>query len=260
MLFRTRTHTTLFGLGLGVLMIPIWLSFRHSNASVDAGALSITTSARSSVFVVPLDFQATLIRAGLDPHAIATAGLLPNEVTPVLQAAADQINGNPTALSQADSSYAAARVESDQLLRKIQSGLATPEDITAYQSALTNFNTATAQRQAALDATFAAATPNLSAEQRTTLGRIRANRAQDWSRDFPTEFLVIAREEVEWVHVRDALANEHIALKHPDLISETAQQSLAAWRAEPAVLAAKTALDQNLTAVTAAWNTATGGR
>jgi hypothetical protein len=100
---------------------------------------------------------------------------------------------------------------------------------------------------------------NASAEARTTLTRVRANRAQDWSRDFPHEFLVIARQEAEWVSLRDCLANEHIAIKHPDLLSETAQASLAAWRADPAVSAAKAALVQNLTAVTDAWNTATGG-
>jgi hypothetical protein len=131
--------------------------------------------------------------------------------------------------------------------------------VASYQTATANLATATSQRQAALDATFAAATANLSEAARTTLTRIRASRAQDWSRDFPTEFLVIARQEAEWVSLRDCLANEHIAVKHPDLLSQDDQARLATWRADPAVLAAKTALDQNLTAVTDAWNTATGG-
>jgi len=258
---RARKQTSLFSLALVFLGVPIWLSVRSASTGTSGSTSSLTaTSTRSggSGFVVPENFQVILIRAGLDPKALAASGIVAQGVTPLLQDAADQINANPTALPTADTARAAARVESDRLLRLIQSGLASQEDVTAYQAALANFNNATAQRQAALDATFAAATANLSAETRSTLTQIRANRAQDWSRDFPHEFLVITRQEAEWVTLRDCLANEHIAIKHPDLLSQDDQARLATWRADPAVLAAKTALDQNLAAVTDAWNTATG--
>jgi len=262
---RARTQTSLLSLALLFLGIPLWLAMRSSTStsgSTGRGATVTAVSASGGTggagFTVPDDFQPILIRAGLDPKSLAASGIVAVGVTPILQAAADQINANPTALPQADTARAAARVQSDQLLRTIQSGLATQDDVAAYQVALANFNTATAQRQAALDATFAAATANLSAEARSTLTQIRANRGQDWSRDFPFEFLVIARQEAEWVPLRDCLANEHIAIKHPDLLSQDDQARLATWRADPAVLAAKTALDQNLAAVTDAWNTATG--
>jgi len=250
-------------LALVFLAIPLWLAWRSGstgNTSSNASVSTVSTVKGDSGFTVPEDFQPTLIRASLDPRALAASGIVANGVTPLLQAAADQMNANPTALPQADTAFAAARVQSDHLLRVIQSGLASQEDVASYQTAVANLAAATSQRQTALDATFTAATANISAEARTTLTRIRANRAQDWSRDYPTEFLVIARQEAEWVSLRDCLANEHIAVKHPDLLSETAQASLATWRADPAVLAAKTALDQNLAAVTDAWNTATGGR
>ena len=262
---RARKHTSLFSLALVFLGIPVWLSMR-SSTSVGSSTGSISTVTSLSVprgtggagFVVPDDFQPILIRAGLDPKSLAASGIVAEGVTPILQAAADQLNANPTALPQADTARAAARVQSDQLLRTIQSGLATQDDVAAYQVAVANFNTATAQRQAALDATFGAATANIAAQARTTLTQIRANRAQDWSRDFPFEFLVITRQEADWVTLRDCLANEHIAIKHPDLLSDDDQAKLATWRADPAVSAAKVALDQNLAAVTAAWNTATG--
>ncbi len=261
---RARKHTSLLSLALVFLGVPIWLSLRSASTGSTGSVSSSSTVTGSSTrsggtgFTIPDDFQATLIRAGLDPKSLAASGIVAEGVTPILQAAADQLNGNPTALPQADTARAAARVLSDQLLRTIQSGLASQDDVAAYQVALANFNAATAQRQAALDATFSAATANITAEARSTLTQIRANRAQDWSRDFSFEFLVITRQEAEWVMLRDCLANEHIAIKHPDLLSQDDQALLTTWRADPSVSAAKAALDLNLDAVTAAWNTATG--
>ena len=261
---RARTHTSIFGLALLFLVIPLWWSASHVTGSSSTSTTASTGSgggsggSGGSGFVVPPDFQATLIRTGLEPKALAASGILALEVGPILQAAADYLNAHPNALSEADSARAAARVLTDQLLRTIQSGLGSQEDVTAYQAALASFNTATSQRQAVLDACFAAGTANVSVARRTTLDRIRSNRAQDWSRDFPTEFLVIAREEAEWVALRDALANEKIAMKYPDLLSVSAQVNLATWRADPAVAAAKIALTANLDSVTEAWNTAAG--
>jgi hypothetical protein len=262
---RARTHTSLLSLALVFLGVPVWLAMRGSattTGTVGTGSTVTTVSTSGGTggagFTIPDDFQPALIRAGLDPKALAASGIVAGGVIPLLQAAADQMNANPTALPQADTARAAARVLSDQLLRKIQSGLASQEEVAGYQTALADFNAATTQRQTALDAIYNAATANLAEGTKTTLGRIRSNRAQDWSRDYPTEFLVISRQEAEWVTLRDCLANEHIAVKHPDLLSEDDRAKLTAWRADPAVSAAKSALDQNLTAVTNAWNTATG--
>jgi hypothetical protein len=200
----------------------------------------------------------SLIRAGLDPKALAASSVPSGSVNAVLQAAADTINANLSALPNADTALASARMDSDRLRARIQSGLAAPEDVTAYQTAMSNLATATTQRQTALDQIFNSATANISAQQRTTLAQIRANRAQDMSKDSPTEFLVVDRQQVEWVALRDALANEHIAIKLPDTLDQTAQANLATWRANGSVAAAKNSLDTTLAAVTTAWNTAAG--
>jgi hypothetical protein len=212
----------------------------------------------SSGFVIPPDFPSTLIRAGLDPKALATGGILSGGVSAVLQAAADTMNANPTALTSADAAFASARGSVDQLQARIQSGLGTHDDLSAYQTALANLATATSQRQAALDQVFTTAIANLSAGQRSVLTQIRANCAQDFSRDYPTEFLTVSRTESDWVNVRDCLANERIAVQLPDTLDQGAQAQLATWRADPTVSAAKNSLDANLASVTTAWNTAAG--
>lgn len=269
---RARTRTSLLGFGLLLLAFPLWLSTRgaaHSSTGStnsrstrgsgnDAVRPVSRTDASRSGFVVPADFPCTLIRAGLDPAAITAAGVSSGTVTSVLQAAADTINANPTALPNADTALASARVDSDRLRALIQSGLAQQEDITAYQTATANLATATAQRQAVLDQIFTTAIASLSAGQKTVLTQIRSNRGSDFSKDYPTEFLAVDRTQVDWVSVRDCLANERIAIQLPDTLDQGAQAQLATWRADPTVSAAKNALDTNLASVTTAWNTAAG--
>jgi hypothetical protein len=203
----------------------------------------------------PADYPATLIRAGLDPKALAAAGVSSQSVSSVLSAAATQMNSAPNDLSNADTAYASARTQVDQLTAQIQSGHGSQDDIATLSTAQSNLATANSQRQAALDAIFNAGTANLSNAQKTALSTIRANRAA-W--DLPLEFLVVNREQSEWVAVRDALANERIAVSLPDSLSQAAQASLATWRADPAVSAAKASSDANLSAVTTSWNSTAG--
>jgi len=277
---RARTRTSLLGFGLLFLAFPLWLSTRgaaHTSTGSttggtttpgasgttrgsgnDAVRLVSKTDAPVSGFVVPADFPCTLIRAGLDPAAIAAAGVLSGTVSSILQGAADTINAHPMDLPNADTAFAAARVDSDRLRILIQSGRASQEDITAYQTAMANLATATSQRQAALDQIFTSAIANLPAGQRTVITQVRTNRASDFSKDFPTEFVTVDRTQETWVSVRDCLANEHIGVTYPETLDQGAQAQLAAWRADPTVSAAKNALDANLASVTAAWNAAAG--
>ncbi len=90
--------------------------------------------------------------------------------------------------------------------------------------------------------------------QRETLTAIRAN--AHWK--LPTEFLVVERTEAEWVELRAALANERIAARNEEAPNEQRQALLGTARANPAVAAAKTALDANLATVKQSWNTVTG--
>jgi hypothetical protein len=248
---RARRRTSLFGLTFLLIGIPFWwIRIPHPTAVLPTAVMVRTALSLTP----PADFPSTLIRSGLDPKALAAAGVSSGSISSVLAAAASQINSAPTALSSADDALAAARTQVDQLTTKIQSGHGTQDDITALATANSGLATATSQRQATLDAIFSAATANLTNAQQTALATIRANRS--W--DLPLEFLTVNREQSEWVAVRDALANERVAVSLPDSLNQTAQSNLATWRADPSVSAAKSSLDSNLSGVTTSWNSTAG--
>jgi sirohydrochlorin ferrochelatase len=161
----------------------------------------------------------------------------------------------PNARATADASYASARIDSDRLNNLIESGQGSQEDVAAYQTASAALASATSQRQDVLDAVFAAATANLTSNQRTALTNQRTNASWNLSR----EFLVVNREQTEWVSLRDALAIERIAAKLGESPDAGAQAQLANWRAHGSVAAARTGLNESLTQIRTNWNSAAGG-
>jgi hypothetical protein len=219
----------------------------------DVGAPS-AKAARTAVFPVPSDFKVKLLRAGLDPRALCAAGVGSGSILASLQAAADTMNGAPTALDSADTSFASSRNAADALARKIQSGKASQEEIANYPAAQNALQSAEAAQQSVLDGFFLAAIANLSNPQRVALANIRANKS--W--ELPAEYLVVTRSEPDWVALRDALANERIAVELPGTLSQSAQALLTTVRADSAVAAARTSVQNALTTLTNAWNTAVG--
>jgi hypothetical protein len=200
----------------------------------------------------PAQLATALVRAGLDPEALAAAGVAPSAVNTVISDVADHMTDNPGSLELADTAYAAARQERDQLKRVIQSGRATQEQINAYPGALGQLALAQTQRRSALDDIFSAGTATLSQSQRDTLAAIRDN--ADW--DLPLEFLVIDRSEADWVQLRDYLANERVSAQLGDDPDASAQAALTQLRSNPLVAAADANLDTNLTVVELAWEQA----
>ncbi len=225
-----------------------------SVANASAPSAKAGKAARTSVFPVPSDFKVKLIRAGLDARALCVAGVASNAILATLQAAADAINNAPSALDDADASFASACNSADALARKIRSGAASAEEIQSYPGAQSALQSAQASQQSVLDGYFNAGIANLSNAQRVALGNIRANKS--W--ELPTEYLVVTRSEVDWVALRDALANERIAAQLPGTLSQTAQSLLSTVRADGAVATALSAVQNSLTSVTEAWNTAAG--
>jgi hypothetical protein len=238
---RAQVHTSLLGVIAAVLVAApfVWPRYWWRPAAAQAPS-------------IPADFRSTLIRAGLDSAALAAAGVSANSVSSVLQAVATSINNDPTRLSSADTSYASARRDVDRLRALIESGKASQEDVSAYQSASSSLATATAARTAALDAYFTAGAGILSEGQRSTLTTIRANRAHE----LPIEFLVVNRSQEEWVDLRDALANERIETEIGEEPDAGDQAALATWRAVNAVASAKSSSDANLATVASSWNAA----
>jgi hypothetical protein len=256
---QARTRSSL-ALGLIVFLVTgLWFASRQlaraGETPLKGGDSDSATSApKLVVFPLPTDFKVRLLRAGLTPRALAAAGIQQGSVLPALQAAADQMNGAPTALDSADAMYRSARVAADALATKIQGGKASQEEIASYPGAKAAVDSADAARQSVLDGYFTAATANLTANQRTALITIRANKAIG----FPEEYLVVERTEAQWLALRDALSTERQAIELPDMASEAATQLLTAFRADPAVAFATTSAQTNLPQITSAWNTAAG--
>ena len=220
----------------------------------DAAIPAKKAGARTTVLPLPTDFKVKLLSAGLSPRALAAAGVSQSSILATLQAAADQMNAAPIALDNAEETRATARNAADALARKIQSGKASQEEIASYPAAAIALAAAEAACQSVLDNYFSSAISNLPVGQRTALTNIRANRA--WG--LAEEYLVVNRSEAEWIALRDALANERIAVDLPETLSPSAQALLSTVRATPAVAASLTASQTNLPAISTAWNTAQG--
>ncbi len=258
---KARTRSSL-ALGLIVFLVAgLWFASRQlaraGETPLKGGDSIVDASARKAkavVFPLPTDFKVKLLRAGLTPRALAAAGLSMGSVLPTLQAAADQMNLAPTALDSADSSYRSARTAADALAVKIQGGKASQEEIASYPAAKTALESAEAARMSVLDGYFSAATAGLTANQRSALTTIRANRALG----FPEEYLVVNKTEAEWLALRDALSNERQAAELPDMVNAAATQLLTTFRADPAVAFAATSAQTGLPLVTNAWNIAAG--
>ncbi|MDP1793333.1 MAG: hypothetical protein Q8K63_04265, partial [Acidimicrobiales bacterium] len=154
--------------------------------------------------------QDMMMRAGLDPEALAAAGVAPSQLWSCAGSLAASPAAAPGALAQIDSAVEGARAAHDELERKVQSGLASESDATQLVAARQALEAAITARQANDDTLYAAGTASLNATQRATLAAIRANRS--WS--LPVEFLTVNRTEAEWVTLRKALANERIAAKN----------------------------------------------
>ena len=198
------------------------------------------------------DLTMALYRAGLDPQALTAAGLSGQQVSGLVSDVEAHMAGNPLALANADNAHATAKVEYERLQRLVQSGTHTPQDLSAYATATSQYHTAVAARQAVIDAIHQAGVADLSESQRAKLVSIQSN--QEW--ETPMEFTVINRTQTQWVQLREALAHERIALERNQSVDPAIATLLSQLRADSAVSTAKANLQANSTAINTAWNEA----
>ncbi len=241
-----------------ILAVAIPLSLRITRAAASAAALDPEAAQQGpgsgGGAIQPASLGVVLHRTGLTPEAQAAAGL-GGAGTMSVGSAAQQANAALlTSLRELDQAVGQARHARDAAERKIQSGKASAGEVAAFPGLEQAFASASAARDTAVDGLFASAAAGLSPTQRATLAAIRAN--AHWK--LPTEFLVVERTEAEWVELRAALANERIAARNEVAPNPQCQALLGTARANPAVAAAKTALDANLASVKQSWDTVTG--
>ena len=194
-----------------------------------------------------------LYRVDLRPENLAIASVPASLADDIVLAVKDWLEQQPNALLTADQRYFDAITNRDRLVRLVVSGQASEQEIIDCQLAKAEFDTADLARKATLDSVFNAGALVVSPEANTLLSRVRANEAA-W--DGPTEYFVVDRSQVDWVHLSDALANERIAFNRNEPPDPDEQAFLSVARADPVYAAAKTSHDTTLAAVKAAWEAA----
>ena len=211
---------------------------------------------RAAKYVAPLtndELAVSLLRVGLSPEACCAAGLDAIQVDTLVDNARDHLDTNIAALRLADEDYITAKANHDQLKRLVQSGKATPEQLTEFQAAATTLATKTSTRESALSSLYAAAIDGLAGTLTTKLGNCQD--AIVWAA-CPVQYRVESRSEADWVALRDALADIRISNELGESPAQASIDTVNTADADPDVSAAATALSLNLTAITNAWNDA----
>lgn len=235
----------------GISLLPTLLAL----AALPVAALFVWRVAGDEATDAPApgDLQVALVRAGLDAEALAAAGVTSQETSDLVGSFAIAMATESGRLADADAAFAAARTSADALQRKVRSGLASAEEVLELVTAKSTLASTEAERADTLNDWFAAGVSELSGTKVKALSTIRSNR--HWK--LPIEFLVVDREEAEWVALRKALANERICAKYEDPPDVAQQAALTTWRAAPACAEAKVSCVATAEAVKSAWSAAT---
>lgn len=251
-----RTGHLALGITVGVaaavaatgLLLPRSL-FLHRVATntVASSATTITTE------LVPGTLAAWLGRVGLDPRALAAAGVLPAQVDQLAVDARTHLTEHVGALNAAQDAADAARQSLQVLQARVQAGLASAEEA----SLLASLRSSNAQAQATLDTAKAslvtASTASLSEAQRSALAAL----ARNVRHEVPLAYRVVDREARSWHALRNDLAHTRVANQRGETPRPEVAQRLAAANADPAVAASLANTSTNLQPIAAAWANAT---
>jgi len=236
-----------FVVGLGCLVVSV-------------GALAYSLGGGGSGGTDPFDpppppanteFAGILLRVGLGAEALAAAGISGEQVAGIGAAARNALD--LATLRARDEAFIAARQTHDRLLRLVQSGKGTQEDVAARSTASATLTAATNARDGYLASARTAALATVTPEQAARVTKILAN--QKWG--LPTQYLVKDHTEAEWVALRDALSAKRISLvDESEPLAQSAADYLSTADAVSEVATAKVSLESGIAAVQTAWNLA----
>jgi hypothetical protein len=242
-------------LGMAALAVFTWAgaeAFRSSAAtSTVTSATGLAKKKPARRDPAPLTNQelaVALTRLGFDASPLTAAGCTDEEISSLVGKARTYLSAHIQDLRDADQNWGTRRGERDRLLRLVQGGKR--ENAQAYAAAQTAFSAADSARQGVFSAISTATLDGLNEGKTAVLQTIHSNGM--W--DMPTQFLAAGREEPEWVHLRNALANQRISIAH-NVDPDAGEQAFIASQSEGAVATAIANL-ANLAERTAAWNAA----
>lgn len=206
------------------------------------------------------ELSLALYQVGLDPEALAAAGLSANQTAVLVGAARTYLTDHIGSLRSDEAALDSASAERDRLGFLVQTGRATADDRTAYATTLASASSAQAAFQADLDAVFTAATSGLGSDTTTLLSTIQASR-QTWhlaAVGGRVQYLVAQRSASDWVSLRDALDNARVTARTGEDPDPTLASLLSGVNASSPVSTANANLQANLAAVQSAWTSAVG--
>lgn len=224
------------GAALGALTLLNWSALSHNSSA-----------AASTTEEIPIERQVSRLmhRVGLEPQALAAAGVTPQQAGTIASRTESWIGENGATLDAQSSALRDATQQVSRLERKVRAGQASQEDLTTLAAA----RSSAASGQTAFDATLAAAfthaAEGLGDNTKTALAQIKANRS--WK--VPVQYKVVGRTEGEWVSLRDALLEIRSASAMEREPGEWATDLVTAANADSAVAAAAVAVDNNLTGI-----------
>ena len=232
------------------IVIPVaWATVSlTSDSDIDADMTSdMETSEAPPLEQRPVNvpLQDALYRSGLNPEALAAAGVTTAQVEAMCNALrADLVEVQPI-LSAADAGVAEGRTNVGRLKRLIRSGKATADEVSQLEQAKASCEAALAEQGNCMNHFHAAACAVLTEAQRETLSRIRRN--SKWK--VPTPYMVLDRTPEQWMQLEEYLDVERIETRWGHEVPAEVVSVLAEARADAAFAAASAAHETNLAAV-----------
>jgi hypothetical protein len=215
----------------GAVLLNASLGVVTASALVWGGVLALQQGTPSSTTRAFASNASTLqflaASAGLEPEALAAAGVAPTQLQGLFEAISAHHRENSDALARAERALDHSRHSGN------------PESRGAAESA----------RAAALAAYAQAGESVLTPDQRGAIAVLRSNKEQR----VPAEFRVVARSPQDWKRLRDALTSEGIARREGVEVEAAARLFLAEARANTSVAQAAGRLAASAASMKSAW-------
>lgn len=198
------------------------------------------------------EIEVLMLRLGMTQEVLAGAGLNGASLQSALAAQQLDLETAVDTLSTHDAAVAEARVTMDALRRKVKSGLATDEEVTALAAAKASFESSTAARETFLQGVCAGFCEQVSSDAASTLETVLASPA--WVKKLPVEYRNAERTDEEWLAIRDALASKKTHEQMGFEVPEETTTFLASLNADSTVSSTKTTCEANIAGVQSTWD------
>jgi len=251
---RRLTGSVLAGIAIVVAMVFLASLGTHSNPVISAAR------ADEAEQVQPSDAAraaALLARLGVSPESLAAVGAAPQEAAAIVLLADAYFLSYPDELQSADQALGAARAEESRLMRLIQSGEGTEQDVSALGAARAAVTQTESNVALALGIAKAQVLSGLSEGQKLGIERIRQNRTI-YGDAMPVAVAADVWTDAEWINARAGLTSVEQAESYgvaPDSGAEDVAK--ATMDRVPVAAAADNMAD--LAQVKAAWDSALAG-